>query len=117
MSEILYRTENIILERELRQKSGELLAYADLTNDSKVFLFQGTLLKRTLGKGTADEVRQGSTANHIAVELTTAILAALSPGELRIQWHTEVADAAFVKDGGVHRDDHSDPALDYFELL
>jgi hypothetical protein len=116
MAQVIKLGENAIVERTLRQADGSLLAFADLTY-AAVKLWQGRMLRATLVLGEDAELRAGSDAYKIELEITEEIRALLRPGaDLWLEWFTHVDDDDFTVDSATHKDAAHDPAIDVFQL-
>ncbi len=115
LSQIIVRGENALVTRTLKQADGSPLLFSALTY-AAVRLYQGITLRETLVLGTDAELRAGSGASDIVLELTSDITLALSPGALRLEWRTNVSDAAFIVDSSTHKDAASDEDVDVFEI-
>lgn len=99
---ILYPGENRLLTRNLKQADGTALNRTSLvTNGAQVELRQEDTVVATYVWGTDAELRSGTAANALDLELTSAFTADLASGvTLKARWKFQVTDAAYTVEPG-----------------
>jgi hypothetical protein len=106
----LFRTGNIIVSKDLKLADGRTdLPFASLVG-ARVEVLQRPAIFATYILGTNAELRQDAGAAKVEVELTSALFAQLTPGEvLTLRWTTKIPDERFtVEPGAFHIDVQED---------
>lgn len=105
----LHPGETRIIERQLYQADGTTALLVSSLAAASVELRQNGEVIDTLVLGTDPELRQGSSTSKLALELTSALTALLSPGvPLMLRWKLTVVDALFTVEPSSHFKDFTD---------
>jgi hypothetical protein len=94
---LIYRGENRLLTRPLKQSSGLALPVVALSA-IKVELIQRGKVRHTFVLGTDGELRAGDDGNSLVLELTSAVTTALEPTNLLERYTLELGDNRFVSE-------------------
>ncbi len=91
--------ENRIFRRSLFLEDGVTALLVSALSYASVKLKQGNTVIATYVLGTGTQLRAGSTSSELALEITSAVTAALTTGiPLTAVWTFKVADAGFVNE-------------------
>jgi hypothetical protein len=99
MSVTLLKGENKIIRRNLFQSDGTTPLNVSSLSLAKVTLIQNGTTIVTYTYGTNPELRLGTAANQLELELKKTVTAALLKGSVIIEWEFEIASTEFVVDG------------------
>lgn len=102
---ILYRGENRLITRQLRQDDGTTPLLVSALSSVVLKLYQGDTLQGTFTKGTDPQLRAGTGTDELVFELTSTISLALAANlPLTLRWELQLPDADFSAEPSVFID-------------
>jgi len=102
---VIFRGENRLFARRFRLASGETTIPVATFSAVQVELIQDGKVRATLVRGTDDELRNGSEADELILELTSTRSRQLKKNlPLTLLWELRIANEAYAAEGGTFID-------------